>query len=222
MKNWTDYSLWEQKEESMPKKRGCCFWGCLVPFVCFLVLYLLYVDFTPVGYPVGLDKHNVNDALDTARHIRRNIDERTIPWQAVQDVISDWIKEEGKDQLFVGAWKIEPPVGVAYYFFDFFGYFGTSDWEKTRLVIRPDYTFVLIDPPKDLDYLHGFRGTITGTWKVDLDPSLVIHFTHETDIGEGTRIRSQNLRTLRKNDTHYKYLRLLPFWDNEDFPPRTA
>jgi len=213
MKNWTDHSSWEQKQESVPKKRGCCFWGCLVPFVCLLVLYLVFVDFNffRSRYPVGLDKH---DTKETNRILKE---------KGGVEIVSNWIKEERKDQLLVGTWQIEPPIGVADYFFD---YFDASGWEKTRLVISHDFTFVLIDPPKDMDYLHGFRKTLTGTWKVTCEPSLVIHFTHETDRDRlidgripARGIRSQELWTLRENDTNNKYLRLFPFHHNEDFPP---
>jgi len=192
------------QEPNPKKKRSCCFWGCLIPFVCLIILFLCVFDFHIIrsAYPVGLDEHEVTYS-EYGTGITVSL-----------DVINDWIKEEGKDQLFIGTWKVERSASVFGYLFNLGGLY----WKKTRLEIRPDYTFILSAPPEGMDYLHGFRETVTGKWKTrfsELDHTLMIEFTHEIDLpadkGVTAYIRSLDLWTLRKNDTSDKYLRLQPF-----------
>ena len=195
----------EQKNNEISQKnRTCCFWGCLAcclsPFVCFLLLVsMCAVSTYQTGgyrtiYPVGLDNH----------------DAEKMKWVGSwRDDVKDWIKKEGKDQLFVGTWQIE----IAYKHWPY----KMSGWEQTRLEIRPDYTFILTKPCKDMDWLRNYHETVTGTWSVGFsttDETLSIIFMHDKHLPISgsvySGIRSQDLRTLREDDTSDNYLRLLP------------
>jgi len=104
--------------------------------------------------------------------------------------------------LFVGTWSIASP------------HYKEDRWEKTRLSIRPDGTFILTDPPERLDDLEGFRGTLEGEWSIDVFHSwnlphpLAIHYTTGKD---APSLHSMVLRTTHRDSTDKKHLRLFFF-----------
>ena len=188
----------EQKEQqTKPKKRSYCFFGdCRTLLVCAaLLLQASCSENSHTRYPVGLTEHDIRNASSMRGSAR---------WH---EVVNGWIVEEGKDQLFVGTWQIEIPrvywVGPE-----------MTGWEKTRLEIRPDNTFILTDPHAHMDGLRGVRKTVTGTWRVMFSThTLTIFFTlekTENNLPVLAVIPIQNLWTLRENDTSDQYLRLMP------------
>ena len=213
IKNWTDNGLWEQKEEPVPKKRSCCFLGCLVLFVCLIVLCLCTIDFNNdifrSRYPIELTE-------DVRKIVPLPEGGCIIEWKVSVETVKGWIIEEGKDQLFFGTWQLERPIGVVYYLFGI-----GSDWEKTRLEIRPDNTFILTDPYEGMESLHNFRETVSGTWEASfslIENTIKIYFTLETKVpdrmGDPARLRPLDLWTLYENDTSNQYLRLHPNCDS--------
>ena len=218
-----DWKAWSE-QCIKARNRSCCFWGCPIPSVCFVALLFCLVNFNVFGirYPIMLKGDFMNEVYRKARASGEGI---TFTVGGDTDV-NEWIKKDGADQLFVGTWKLEDPVAVAS-FFSFPDHI--PGWEKTRLKIRPDYTFTLTDPYENMDWLHGFRGEVTGTWRAYIGDQLTlsIYFTPETIMPSGTTpplkatIRDQGLWTLRTNVTSDKYLRLQPGWGYFDDFQRT-
>jgi len=218
LKVYPDWEEAEQKNQLVkPKYSLCCFWGCFMPLACVILLFLCLIDYNVfrARCPIRLnDARNRNDAIETVRQRRVEDGDKLgiIDWQEATDVLNNWIKEESKDTLFVGTWQLEPAVSVVSLFFD------STDRKKTRLEIRPDYTFSLTAPYADMENLHNFRGTVIGKWEATYTDygTLMIDFTLETDIpplSESSQIvgiRSHDLWTLRENNTSAKYLRLHP------------
>ena len=228
-----------EQNATKPQKHSCycvCY-RSRFEFTILAVLLSIFVSLSLFGcsrtyHTIGLTEHDINDAEDAARQIREDKIRKGIisredkfTGRDVDDVIEDWIKEEGKDQLFVGTWQVEIPWSNFYADPQhaekhLFSPIDTSmpGWEETRLEVRPDYTFILTDPPRGMDYLQDFRGDVTGTWRAsynETDKTLCLYFKAESDLpvdgtGVPARIRSQNLLTLRYNDTSDKNLRLLP------------
>ena len=204
-------------KELKQRNRSCCISCCLSSFVCFVVLLSCFVildAFRSKYYPVGLKgDRNRDDAEEIVRRIKSGTGARDMAWEEVTDVMENWIKEEGKDQLFVGTWQLEDPSAVGFFSFPV----RMSGWEKTRLEIHADNTFILTDPCENMDWLHGFCGTLSGTWGStfsDTDQAIMIFFTQELNVSfsgtNATQIRPQILMTLRKKNTSEKFLRLIP------------
>lgn len=185
----------EQKKLPTITIIGC---ACAIVFVpLVLLLSFFIVDayrggvFSP-KYPIGLRPEHTDK----------------IKW-AWQEAEEGWIKEDGRDQLFVGTWQIDLPVTL-------------RGREESRLEIKPEGTFILIDPTKSM-YRRDFHAPITGKWQVaydNHDRALKIIFEPEsTDRPQSSSlfIRPQVLISRRKNDTDDKYLRLKPicFWGSD-------
>jgi len=121
------------------------------------------------------------------------------------------LKEEYRS-LLIGTWQIEQPYR------DWFEH-SNDGWEKTRLSILSDGTFVLTDPPEHLDDLKGFRGVLEGEWSLTVSQSRSTHFSPliyaifiEYETGEGNpRLDLMGLRTTHQGNTDKQYLRLLPY-----------
>ncbi|MCL2745341.1 MAG: hypothetical protein FWE67_15975 [Planctomycetaceae bacterium] len=121
-------------------------------------------------------------------------------------------KEENM-ALFVGTWQLEVPYNALFTPYN-------DGWKKTRLKIQPDGTFILTDPPRDLDYLQGFRETLEGEWCLFVMssnakqpvPLSVGYKTRKGSIG----LRAMDLRTLRRHKTDKEFLRLVPHPSSAD------
>ena len=197
---------------------GFLFIPCLVPFLCLFWLYVSDPDIVGEQYPV---MPNVEQDPERANSIGKSA------WREEERVwIVELAKEEGKDQLLVGTWQLE---SIKTYVLT--GSAPPEEWGKTRLEIRPDYTFVLTEPYEGLDRLHNFSGMVTGQWDMSYngnDGTLSVFFICETDMpadrtGVPAGIQSLNLWTLRENDMSDKYIRLRPCSTSADDygPPYT-
>ena len=196
-----DWKAWSE-QCIKARSRSCCFCGCLLVLVLFICCIVLLLFYIV------------------------NFDPLRGKYPVMPNVEQDPENAKGNVRLLVGTWQLE---SIQTYFLSRSA--TPVEWEKTRLEIRPDHTFILTDPYEGLDYLLNFRGMITGKWEIGYSEhfgTIMIIFKHETDLpidwtGFPARIRNQDLWTLRENDTSDEYLRLHPCLseDEDGFPQNT-
>ena len=184
---------------SIAAAAGCC-GGCLavpVLLIGFLVLLLALEGhyFRPSAFFYG-------ETYPVPPITLKPENEEWMQWLKNEENRALFEKENRS--LFIGTWHIEEPYGACFAR-------DNQGWEKTRLSILPDGTFMLTDPPEDLEHLNGFRGTLEGQWSIDVFDSWNLPYPlaikYETGEGEPL-LRWMVLWTTKRNDTDKKHLRL--------------
>ena len=200
--DWKSYTEQISKETNR-RNQSCCF-CCLTLFVCAILLPMLGNAYLYGGfrtrYPVELTEHDATSMVTGSNG-----------WH---NAVKKWVVEEGKDQLFVGTWKTERTFSLVY----FFGL--DPGWREAQLEIRPDNTFILVDPHESRKDTN--RGRRTGKWEASIctsEKTIMVYCTFDSAPSVGDNRKECDawvLLTLRKNDISNKYLRLLPRKEAED------
>ena len=125
---------------------------------------------------------------------------------------------EDAREFFIGKWQIEIP-------YDGLLNSRRKGWQETRLEILPDGTFILTDPPRGLQWLGNFQGTLRGKWSCSewncaysvKVPAPSIGFWDEELAKSGLpTLQPMQLWSIRRNDTEKKHYRLFPWPGSQD------